>query len=39
MLKARGVPTMVLFVDGQERLRVDDQKDFENEELMTMFLE
>jgi hypothetical protein len=30
---------MILFVDGQERLRVDDQKDFENEELMTMFLE
>ena len=36
-IKARGVPTMLLFSDGTEVLRVDDQKDFENEELMAMF--
>ena len=37
--KARGVPTMMMFQDGQEMIRVDDQKDFENPDLMQMFLE
>ena len=39
ILKAAGVPTVVMFEDGQERHRVDDLKDFANEELMAMFLE
>ena len=39
LLKAAGVPTVVMFEDGQERLRVDDLKDFANEQLMSMFLE
>ena len=39
VFKARGVPTMLLWQDGQILLRIDDQKDFENPDLMAQFFD
>ena len=37
LIKARGVPTFLMFEGEQELIRADDDTHFENEDMMRMF--
>ena len=39
IIKARGVPSLILFEGQQELLRIDDLDDFKNDEMMKMMFE